>query len=204
MLRPLIALSLACLLPATASAQCSTVFQRRTVVSTPYVSPTYNVVPVAVLQPFAVAIPVTSYLYSGAAYAPVAPAAVAPAAPATAPAAEFSDALIDRLIQRIEERLKIKSAPATLPPPVKTAATDVSSRAEAVLATNCAGCHRQGSTKGGPTIFLADGSINPSVDRRLVLKVADEGTMPPAARTDKSKAVSDDDVKALEAWAVGR
>jgi hypothetical protein len=150
---------------------------------------------------------------------------------ATAPQTmEFSDALVDKLIQRIEQRLQSRTgaavpqqtAPAqpsgsieSIPPariPGSTSQVtpqggDLSTRVASILSTNrtdpsksCIECHKGPDARGGIMIFTENGQLNPTVDREAVFEAADTGKMPPGANKNIQLALTDEDVAVLEQW----
>lgn len=180
-----------------------------------------NYVPVLQPVPFTVAVPVVSYLFNGSSYAPVfngQPAMQNPGlqvqtqqtstqTQATAQSSQLSDAFVDMLIERIEQRLALRQQRQQGgPPPLRRGRAQggdggLAARATAILATNCAACHTGPQARGGQVIFSSPGILNASGDRKRWVDAADEGRMPPAARQNPQAAVSDGDVDILQRWA---
>jgi hypothetical protein len=196
-----------------------------------YVEPTYiyrdviREVPVAYPVPFTVAVPVVSYLYNGGgySYAPVfqaQPAAgmgtVSQAVPAPQATGgdptQLSDAQIDNLITRIEQRLAAKqkngngngnsngNGKASSPPPA------VASDVYTILTLkrgndqkSCMDCHTGSTAKGSVRIFLEPGKLNPNLDWAAVWDATDEGRMPPETKKNRNAALSDQEVQVLRA-----
>lgn len=207
---------------------------------TPVVEYVDRILPVAVPVPFTVAVPVVSYLYNGG-YAPgytpiyqALPAAagaqvVVPQQPQMQPQAQaaptrdtaprtsalmnISDAELDYLINRIEQRLNARAGntpQATSPPPPVPQATRSAPGAGSdadvvrVLSTPlgnshkaCVDCHTGAGSKGSVVIFNSPGVLNPSANWSQIWDAADAGRMPKEAQTNKQAVVSDADCEVL-------
>ena len=173
-----------------------------------------TVIPVAVAQPFVVAVPGVSYLYGGATVGlqqaqpqqpSVQPNATQVPRARASDSSELSDAALDKLIERLEKRLQQRQNDVqprdSGPPPVKTTSTTGS--ALSILTTHCAACHTGNSAKGGVAIFSSPGVLNVRVDRNKVWEAADQGRMPPAAQKDVNAALLDAEVDVLDRWRRG-
>ena len=200
----------------------------RTFTASSYCYPTYEPtyiyrdvireVPVAYPVPFTVAVPVVSYLYNGGgySYSPVYQAqptvgmgTVSPAQASAGDASQFTDAQVDNLITRIEQRLAVKQkngngngnygkSPTTPPPPV------VSSDVYTILTLKrgldqkaCIDCHSGSASKGNMKIFLEPNKLNPDVDWTALWDATDEGRMPPETKKNRNAALSDQEVHVL-------
>lgn len=202
-----------------------------------------RIIPVAYPVPFTVAVPVVSYLWNGGygvpGYSPVygaQPANGAPTvqvpqqqpapmpqngtngngAPRTPALLQLTDAELDYLIGRIEERLTARAKngngqqqPTTPPPPVpqeKGSRPIIYSDNDVVrvLSTkvgkdskSCMDCHAGTSHKGGMKIFNSPGVLNQGVNWSKIWDAADSGRMPKEAQTNKAAVLSDADCEVL-------
>jgi hypothetical protein len=178
-----------------------------------------RIVPVVQPVPFTVAVPVISYLYNGSSFSPVFNAQTTVANPGLQVAQttqqqvqsvqqtqqvaggqlQLDDAFIDKLIDRIEQRLQQRNKQPIGPPPVRKDEA-LHQQVVTILSNNCASCHTAPKAKGGITMFLGTGVFNPAVDKKKIFDAADEGRMPPAAKTDPSAALNDADIALLRRW----
>lgn len=180
-------------------------------------------VPVAYPVPFTVAVPVVSYLYNGGGYtyAPVyqaQPAAgmgtvsttpQAPTQQGTNGELQFTDAQVDNLINRIEQRLAAKAkngtngtnghAKSTPPTAVPSDVYTILTLKRGTAQKSCMDCHTGSTAKGGQKIFLEPGKLNPDADWTTIWDVTDEGRMPPEAQKNRNAALSDQEVQVLRA-----
>ncbi len=62
---------------------------------------------------------------------------------------------------------------------------------------SCASCHTGASAKAGIVLFSSSGVLNPNAPWFKAWDAADEGRMPPEAKTNKDAAVSDQEMLAL-------
>lgn len=202
--------------------------------NTGYCAPTYYapqatyiyrdvIQPVAYPVPFTVAVPVVSYFPNNVSYSPVfaaqpaMPAVVASTMTSAAPGqmmtrAEWSDAQLDSLIDKLEKRLAARqvaagnqqaSVPNTVssaPPPVPSHNGSV----DLVLKTNCSSCHSGAAAKGKMMMFDGQGNLNSNVNKQAIWDAADTGRMPPAAQKDVRLALTDGDVAVLRSWMLSR
>lgn len=197
-----------------------------------------RIVPVAYPVPFQIAVPVVSYLQNST-YAPTYAAQPAaaygqpqyaqaqpqyqqqppsqPQARAVPPGAftdEMIDALVDRILQRLDARAS-KSAPPVQPevkepPPVvpKEKAVDGGPfDAVSRLRESCASCHSGTKAKGGVQIFLADAKFNQRISKQKLYDAIYKCRMPKDAtgKVDDEALWSDDDTHALGvAWGLAK
>jgi hypothetical protein len=119
----------------------------------------------------------------------------------------LTDSDIDKLLDRLDQRAKARagkvesSAPADedRPPAVRRQRkVNNLSRATQILSDNCSACHTGSKAKGGQTIFLSKGQLNPNADFERIVDAVDEGRMPPDARNDPNAALADDEVDELK------
>lgn len=188
-------------------------------------------VPVAYPVPFTVAVPVVSYLYNGGgySYSPVyqaqpasgmgtvsynggqppqqqpPPAQPPPQAGASDPS-QFTDAQIDSLIARIEQRLDARRngdkapPPAAAPPPTATLdALSILTLKRGNSQKSCMDCHTGAAAKGKMVIFTAPGQLNPKANWVAIWDATDAGRMPPEAKSNRNALLSDQEVNILEA-----
>jgi hypothetical protein len=196
-----------------------------------YYEPTYvyrdvvREVPVAYPVPFTVAVPVVSYLYNGGGYgyAPVYQAQPAPGMGTvsnmpqppqqvqSADPTQLTDAQVDNLLTRIEQRLAARqkngtngtngtNGKVTTPPPPTAVPSDVYTILTLKRGNDqksCADCHTGSGAKGSMKIFLEPSKLNPDVDWTAIWDAADTGTMPPETKKNRNAALSDQEVNVL-------
>jgi hypothetical protein len=192
-----------------ADADC---FRRRVVREEVVVVKEVVAVPVAVAT-VPVIVPAAAYQYVAPPYQPAfAPQAYAAPQYAAPQQPGLTDAQVDQLINRIQQRLQATpqnqpqqpAAPPVVMPP-QTRAPAASSGAYGVLQQRCAACHSGTQAKGGTAFFGNDGQpvqLAGGTRARAAL-LADVGKMPPSANGDLKSphAVPDNEIAVLKQWA---
>jgi hypothetical protein len=115
--------------------------------------------------------------------------------------AELSDAVIDRIILRIEQRLAQRQAALQQgpPPPVRQSPY----AALTILSNRCARCHTGATAQRGVVIFSSPGVPNPNVNRAAVVEAVEDGRMP-LGDDRRPRPLPHEEVEALRQWRGGR
>lgn len=128
---------------------------------------------------------------------------------------DLTDAQVDNLIARIEKRLAARNgngnggqqspaleqptsaAPPAVPQDTDSAVVYYLRQPLGIKGKSCADCHTGSRAEKGFQIFTDSNQLNPNLNWSKVWDRADDGSMPPEAKTNKNAAMSDNGVKMI-------